>query len=227
MRVLCLATVACFLSVPAQAQDKKNAEKLVGTWTVTKSEDAPPGALLEFSKDGKLKLTVTVEGKTISVQGTYKIEGDSIKVTMKGPDGKEKTETAKIKELTLKGDRITGGASFEVEGKPREIDGTGLVVAPGFIDLHSHSDYPILAAATRGNVNYLTQGVTTVVTGNCGAGPVDVGDYLGKIDRQKAGTNVAHQIPHNTLRQRIMGSANHLPTAAELDKMKALVDKGI
>jgi uncharacterized protein (TIGR03066 family) len=102
MRVVCSVILACFLSVPAQAQDKKNAEKLVGTWSVTKSEDAPPGALLEFTKDGKLKLTVKVEGKEISVEGTYKVEGDSITVTMKGPDGKEKTEKAKIKELTDK-----------------------------------------------------------------------------------------------------------------------------
>ena len=130
-------------------------------------------------------------------------------------------------DLALKGDRITGVGTFEVKGKPRTVDGTGLIVAPGFIDLHSHSDYPILAAATRGNVNFLTQGVTTVVTGNCGAGPVDVGDYLAKIDRLKAGTNIAHQIPHNTLRQRVMGNANRLPTPAELEKMKALVDKGM
>src|SRR5262249_37301728 len=118
-------------------------------------------------------------------------------------------------DLALKGDRIVGVGSFEVKGKPRTIDGTGLVVAPGFIDLHSHSDFPILAPATRANVNFLTQGVSTVVTGNCGAGPVDVGDYLRKIDAGRAGTNVAHQIPHNTLRQRVMGGANRPPTPAE------------
>ena len=130
-------------------------------------------------------------------------------------------------DVALKGERIVGVGTFEVKGKPRLIDGIGLVVAPGFIDLHTHSDLPLLAPATRGNVNYLTQGVTTVVTGNCGAGPLDVGAYLGKIDRDKAGTNVAHQIPHNALRQRVMGSANRLPTKGELEKMKALVDKGM
>jgi N-acyl-D-aspartate/D-glutamate deacylase len=130
-------------------------------------------------------------------------------------------------DVALKGDRIAAVGTFEVKGKPRVIDGSGLAIAPGFIDLHTHSDNPILHPATRGNVNYLTQGVTTVVTGNCGAGPVDVGDFLRKIDVNKAGTNVAHQIPHNTLRQRVMGGANRRPTPTELEKMKALVDKGM
>src|SRR5262249_18290729 len=107
------------------------------------------------------------------------------------------------------------------------LDGTGLVVAPGFIDLHTHSDVPITKEETRGNLNYLIQGVTTVVTGNCGSGPVDVAEYLKKIDTGKAGTNVIHQIPHNDLRRQVMGSANRPPTGDELDKMKALVDSGM
>ncbi|HKB41620.1 MAG TPA: D-aminoacylase [Gemmataceae bacterium] len=130
-------------------------------------------------------------------------------------------------DLAIKGDRIVGVGSFEVKGTPRVLDGTGLFVAPGFIDLHNHSDAPILAASTRGNVNFLTQGVTTVVTGNCGAGPVDVADYYKKITSGKAGTNIAHQIPHNTLRRRVMGEANSPPSKAELEKMKALIDKGM
>jgi N-acyl-D-aspartate/D-glutamate deacylase len=130
-------------------------------------------------------------------------------------------------DLAIKGERIVGVGSFEVKGTPRRLDGTGLIVAPGFIDLHNHSDTPILAPATRGNVNFLTQGVTTIVTGNCGAGPVDVADYYRKLDVNRAGTNVAHQIPHNTLRRRVMGEANRPPTGEELEKMKALVDKGM
>src|SRR5262249_2845843 len=130
-------------------------------------------------------------------------------------------------DLAIKGERIVGVGSFEVKGTPRILDGSGLIVAPGFIDLPHHSDVRILAPATRGNVNYLTQGVTTIVTGNCGAGPVDVADYYRKLDANRAGTNVAHQIPHNTLRRRVMGEANRPPTDEELEKMKALVDKGM
>jgi N-acyl-D-amino-acid deacylase len=129
-------------------------------------------------------------------------------------------------DVALKGDRIVAVGSFEVKGDPRSLDCKGYLIAPGFIDLHSHSDNPLLTAATRSNANFLTQGVTTVVTGNCGAGPVDVAAFYSKLDR-KVGTNVAHQIPHNNLRREVMGEANRKPTAAELAKMKALVEKGM
>jgi N-acyl-D-aspartate/D-glutamate deacylase len=130
-------------------------------------------------------------------------------------------------DLALKGDRITGVGAFPLKGTPQVIDGTGLVAAPGFIDLHTHSDKPILELATHANLNYLTQGVTTIVTGNCGMGPVDVAAYLQKIDKGKAGTNVLHQVPHNDLRAAVMGNANRLPTGEELEKMKALMDRGM
>jgi N-acyl-D-aspartate/D-glutamate deacylase len=130
-------------------------------------------------------------------------------------------------DLAIQGERIIAVGAVDIKGKPRILDGTGLVVAPGFIDLHTHSDAPILDAATRSNLNYLLQGVTTVVTGNCGAGPVDVAGYLKKIDEGKAGTNVIHQIPHNDLRRQVMGNANRPPTHDELEKMKSLVDQGM
>ena len=92
-------------------------------------------------------------------------------------------------DVAIRGERIVGVGIFEVKGTPRVLDGNGLVVAPGFIDLHTHSDNPIVEPATRANLNSLMQGVTTVVTGNCGTGPVDVAGYFKKIDEGKAGTN--------------------------------------
>src|SRR5262249_17944798 len=77
-------------------------------------------------------------------------------------------------DIAIRGERIVAVGRFALQGKPRVLDGTGMAVAPGFIDLHTHSDLPIVEEATRSNLNYLMQGVTTVVTGNCGAGPVDV-----------------------------------------------------
>ena len=65
----------------------------------------------------------------------------------------------------------------KVDDKARVIDGKGLIVAPGFIDLHTHSDSGLTRAATRDNLNYLRQGVTTVVTGNCGFGPSGEGYF--------------------------------------------------
>lgn len=107
------------------------------------------------------------------------------------------------------------------------IQCSGLVVCPGFIDLHTHSDTALLDSKTRGNVNYLLQGCTTVVTGNCGMGPVNVGEYLSKIDAVGAGTHVAHLLPHGNLRDQAMGKEDRKPTTEELQKMCDLADQAM
>jgi N-acyl-D-aspartate/D-glutamate deacylase len=130
-------------------------------------------------------------------------------------------------DLAIRGERLVAVGQFTVAGKPRLIDGSGLVAAPGFIDLHTHSDYPLQKAETRANLCYLTQGVTTVVTGNCGSGPVDVAAYFRTLEKNRVGTNVIHQMPHNDVRRQVMGNVNRLPTAAELTKMEASIDQGM
>jgi N-acyl-D-amino-acid deacylase len=130
-------------------------------------------------------------------------------------------------DLALRGDRIVGVGDFQVASKPREIDGSGLVVAPGFIDLHTHSDTPLTVPATKANLCYLMQGVTTVVTGNCGAGPVNVADYFKKMEAGGIGSNVIHQVPHNDVRKAVMGNVNRAPTAEEMKRLEALVDQAM
>ncbi len=130
-------------------------------------------------------------------------------------------------DFAVKGDRIVAVGKFAVEGKHRVLDGKGLVVAPGFIDLHTHSDTPLTRPDTRANLNYLLQGVTTVVTGNCGSGPVDVAAFFKTMEKGGVGSNVIHQVPHNSVRQQVMGNANRQPTSAELVKMALLVDQGM
>lgn len=131
-------------------------------------------------------------------------------------------------DLAIKGDRIVAIGRFEVGPEARVVDAAGRIVAPGFIDLHSHSDGSILSnAQTRSNLNYLTQGVTTIVTGNCGGGPLDVAAFLTRVDREKVGTNVIHLVPHGAVRRAVMGTADRRATPDELAKMKALVEKGL
>jgi N-acyl-D-aspartate/D-glutamate deacylase len=130
-------------------------------------------------------------------------------------------------DLAIKGDRIAAVGRFEAKGSPRVIDATGLLVAPGFIDLHTHSDAALAQPATRANLNYLLQGVTTVVTGNCGSGPTDVARYFKTLEENGVGGNVIHQVPHNDVRRLVMGNANRAPTAEELKKMEALVDQAM
>ncbi len=132
-----------------------------------------------------------------------------------------------VGDVAIRGERIVAVGRFTVVGSPRIIDGQDLVVAPGFIDLHTHSDYPLQKKATRANRCYLHQGVTTVVTGNCGSGPVDTAKYFRTLESGKIGTNVIHQVPHNDVRQAVMKNANRAPTADELRQMEALVDQAM
>ncbi len=107
------------------------------------------------------------------------------------------------------------------------ISCSGLSIAPGFIDLHNHSDRQIVSPLTRANMNYVTQGCTTIMTGNCGSGPVDAGTYYRKIDAAGSGTNVLHLIPQGSLRDQVMGSGQRNPTTAELTSMKKLARKAM
>lgn len=134
---------------------------------------------------------------------------------------------AQVGDLAIRGDRIVGIGKFDVAGAPKVLDCTGLIVAPGFIDLHTHSDYPLQKSASAPNLNYLMQGVTTAVTGNCGAGPIDVAGYFKTLEVQGVGTNVIHQVPHNDVRKKVMGNANRAPTEEELAYMQRIVDQGM
>jgi N-acyl-D-aspartate/D-glutamate deacylase len=134
---------------------------------------------------------------------------------------------AVVGDLAMKGERIIAVGSFRADGPVRAIDAKGLVVAPGFIDLHTHNDFPLQAEKTRANTSYATQGVTTSVTGNCGSGPHDVGEFYRKLEAQGVGCHVAHLVPHNDVRAKVMGNVDRAPTADELQKMTELVDRGM
>jgi uncharacterized protein (TIGR03066 family) len=105
MKTLLSTAVALLLSGVAvqtttAADAKVDAKKIVGVWEGAKGGEFPPGATIEFTKDGKVKVSLEANGKKVTVEGTYKVAGDKLTVTMKGPGGKEKTDTDTIKTLT-------------------------------------------------------------------------------------------------------------------------------
>lgn len=102
----------------------------------------------------------------------------------------------------------------------RVIDASGLIVAPGFIDLHTHLE-PLLQLP--GAESEVRQGVTLSLGGPDGGGPWPFGAYLDSADRAGLGINVAYLTGHNTIREEVMGTENRAPTAAELARMRAMV----
>ncbi|GAB5456569.1 MAG: D-aminoacylase [Henriciella sp.] len=101
------------------------------------------------------------------------------------------------------------------------IDATGMIVAPGFIDPHTHTTADVLFGTdNKGLPGYLTQGVTTVVSGNDGGGPIDVAGALRAANERGVGPNFALFTGHGSIRGEAMGRDNRPPTPDELEQMK-------
>ena len=129
------------------------------------------------------------------------------------------------------GDIAISNGKIMYVGKPKNIiadktiDAKGLVVTPGFIDVHTHIEGEEATNPTANN--FILDGVTTVVTGNCGGSNLDVQKYFRMLDSIKLSINVATLIGHNTVRTEVMGRANRSPTQTELQQMEALVAKAM
>jgi len=107
----------------------------------------------------------------------------------------------------------------------RVVDVTGLVVAPGFIDVHTHIEGNEVKEPTAGN--FIFDGVTSVITGNCGGSNLNLAQYFQTLDSVKTSINIASLVGHNTVRRAVMGDAQRDPSAEEQKKMEALVEQGM
>jgi len=124
---------------------------------------------------------------------------------------------------------IKGGVIAQVGNlggiKAREvIDAEGLVVAPGFIDVHTHADG---IERTPMAENFVRMGVTSVVAGNCGGSTLEPAQEFQKIRDTGISVNFATLVGHNSVRQAVMGTENRAPTAEELSRMKDLVKRAM
>jgi N-acyl-D-amino-acid deacylase len=127
-------------------------------------------------------------------------------------------------DVAVKDGRIV--AIGRVAGDARtEIDATGLIVAPGFIDVHTHADD---VADTPRAENFVRMGVTTIVAGNCGGSTLNVAQLFRAVEQTNVSVNVATLVGHNTVREKAMGgSFDRPPTPQELAQMKALVEQAM
>lgn len=113
----------------------------------------------------------------------------------------------------------------------RTIDAKGLHVSPGFIDLHTHVDRGMYFLENRACLNYLLQGVTTVIVGQCGSSgwPIfeKAEDQMKRWSEEGIGPNAALLVGHGSVRQIVMGMENREPTPEELEEMKTLVEEAM
>ena len=145
-------------------------------------------------------------------------------------------------DVAITGDRITG-VGPRLTGRT-VVDAHGLVVTPGFIDLHSHADFTV--PATPHATTQLHQGVTTLLTGNCGFSPFPVADHGSRhrlpvredrlswdwddaagfrraVERARPAINIGLQVGHGAIRHAVLGGDDRPPSPGELDRMRELV----
>ena len=121
--------------------------------------------------------------------------------------------------------KIHKGKTLPSVAAMKTLDAKGLILSPGFIDVHAHIESGIFERPTADN--YIYDGVTTVVTGNCGNSFDDIGEFFRKIDSMKTSVNIATLAGHNTIRRLGMGLANKLASKEDLTAMGTLMNKAM
>lgn len=124
-------------------------------------------------------------------------------------------------DIGIRGDRIEAVGPLEDARARLRLDARGLVVAPGFIDIHTHARRGIFHTPTA--ENYVRQGVTTLIEGQDGSSPLPLGDFLRRVEALPPAVNFGMLAGQGTIREQIMGRENRRATAEEVERMKQLV----
>ena len=126
--------------------------------------------------------------------------------------------------IAIKDGRIVKVGRFDNAETKYVIDAKNQIVAPGFIDVHAHTE-DIFDNPTA--ENFVRMGVTSLITGNCGGSMTDVGEFLGRFKEKPVAVNLGTLIGHNSVRSSAMGLDDRAPTPEEQQKMNALVEKAM
>jgi N-acyl-D-amino-acid deacylase len=128
-----------------------------------------------------------------------------------------------VSDVAVAAGRIVAlGPNLDIEAS-QTIHAAGRILAPGFIDVHTHAESGI-DQLPRGD-NFLLDGVTTVVGGNCGRSKTDIGEWSSSLT--ELGINVATLVGHNSIRSAVMGLDERAPTSQELEQMQSMVEKAM
>ena len=128
--------------------------------------------------------------------------------------------------VRLENGRVAAVGAVSPSADDLVVNGTGLIVAPGFIDIHNHSTSELLKDPAA--ESQVAQGITTMVVGADGSSPWPIGDYIAERRQHPAAVNVAVMVGHATVRRLVMGNDYKRPARAdEIAKMAAFVDEGM
>ncbi len=127
-----------------------------------------------------------------------------------------------IADIGIKGKKIKRiGFIDEKEGE-KVINANGFIISPGFIDVHTHTEEILLRPSIE---NYIFQGVTTVMAGNCGSHEFPLKEFFKKLRKKRISLNFGSLVGHNTIREKVMGKKNAEPTEEEMQRMEKLLEK--
>ena len=138
-------------------------------------------------------------------------------------------------DVGIRGARIAAIGHLAGAQAHRVIAASGRLVVPGFIDIHTHVDEPGRRSGIRSEdprrravPNFVTQGVTTVVTGHCGRSPLPIADQRSTLEELGTGPNVIMLVGHGSVRGEVMGQDVRRPaTGEEIGRMRELVGQGM
>lgn len=128
-------------------------------------------------------------------------------------------------DLAVKNGKIAAIGQLQSKTAKKIIDVKQLVIAPGFIDVHGHIEGSIFGRPTADNFIY--DGVTTVITGNCGSASEDLQNFFRKVDSTRTSINIASLAGHNTIRRQAVGLENIPITVNHQNKMDSLMNKAM
>ncbi len=128
-------------------------------------------------------------------------------------------------DVAVRGDTIALVARDIQAPAARVVDATGLVIAPGFIDIHTHARRGIFAVPTADN--YTRQGVTTIYEGPDGSSPLPIAAFLDKVAATRISPNFGTFVGQGSIREKVIGLVDRKATAAEIDQMRELVRQGM
>ena len=174
----------------------------------------------------RLAIALTV-GAVALAANAITVAQQAVDVLITGATVYDGTGTpGRVADVGIRGDRIVfvGRAPTGSTAATR-IDAKGLIVSPGFIDPHTHTyeGLPRLNAERRQNASSLMQGITTVVLGADGRGPIEVARIMDESERAGLGTNTYALTGFGTVRSRVMGASSAPASKVQIDSMRALI----